>query len=200
MKIFFIRHGETDKNIGNKLHEKGDIETLNETGIEQIEKTGEVLKNAHISVIFCSKELRAQKSSEILSHILECPSIPVDGFEERNWGIYSNRPWSEVKEVLDPLTLEERYNYVPPEGESWKASEERLINALQESIKKGDGGNIGIVTHGGAIRILMPYLLNAPIEETFKHDPANASITEFDYDGKTFVSDRVDDTSHLLSK
>lgn len=197
MKIFFIRHGETNKNIGNKLHEKGDVETLNEIGVEQIKKTGEVLKNSNISVIFCSKELRAQRSSEILSNILECPSIPVDGFEERDWGIYANRPWSEVKEVLDPLTLEERYQYIPPEGESWKASEERLIKALREAIKNGNGENICIVTHGGAIRILMPYLLNAPIEETFKYDPANASITEFNYEGKTFRSERIDDISHL---
>ena len=200
MKIFFIRHGETDKNVGNKLHEKGDIETLNKVGIEQIEKTAEALKNANISVIFFSREQRAQESSEILSNILECSSILVDGFEERSWGIYSNRPWSDVKKVLDPLTLDERYNYVPPEGESWKSFEERLIEALRESIKRGNGENIGIVTHGGAIRALMPYLLRVPKEESFKYDLANASITEFDYDGSVFKDERIDDVSHLLNK
>ncbi|MCD4756174.1 histidine phosphatase family protein [bacterium] len=200
MKIFFIRHGETDKNVGRNLHEKGDSETLNQTGVEQIEKTAEILRNAKISVIFCSKETRAQKSSEILSNILECPTIQIDGFEERNWGVYSNRPWSDVKEVLDPLTLEERYTYVPPEGESWEIFEKRLIEALTESIKKGDDENIGIVTHGGAIRALIPYLLGVSKEESFKYDPANASITEFDYDGKIFTRQRIDDTSHLLNK
>jgi broad specificity phosphatase PhoE len=37
-----------------------------------------------------------------------------------------------------------------------------------------------IITHGGVIRALMPYLLGVPKEESFKYDPPNASITIFE--------------------
>jgi broad specificity phosphatase PhoE len=199
MKIFLIRHGETEKNTSNILHKKGDIERLNEIGKQQIEKTAEILKAKDILKVFCSKEIRAQESADILSNILDCPSIPIDGLEERNWGIYSNRPWSDVKEILDPMTLDERYTYTPPEGESWKSFEERLIHAINNSIKESEGGNIVILTHGGAIRALMPYLLGVSKEESFKYDPQNASITEFEYIDSSFKNIRIDDTSHLLN-
>ncbi|HCC68153.1 TPA: hypothetical protein DEP90_03065 [Patescibacteria group bacterium] len=197
MKIFLIRHGETNKNIGNKLHERYDTESLNETGKGQITKTGKALQKYKISRIFCSKEIRAIKSANVLSDILNIPIIPIDGFEERNWGIYANRPWSEVKKVLEPLTLKERFLYEPPQGESWKTTEERLVDALNNSIRQANGENIAIVTHGSTIRILMPYLLGVSREESFKYDPDNASITEFKYEGSTFINIRVDDTSHL---
>jgi len=199
MKIFLIRHGETEKNASNILHGKGDIERLNETGKQQIEKTAEILKAKNISKVFCSKETRAKESASILSNILECPSITIDGLEERNWGIYSNRPWSDVKEILDPMTLDERYTYTPQEGESWKSFEERLICAINNSIKESEGENIVILTHGGAIRALMPYLLGVSKEESFKYDPQNASITEFEYIDGSFKNIRIDDISHLLN-
>lgn len=197
MKIFLIRHGETEKNVGNKLHEKGDIETLNEKGRKQMEITGKVLKSNNIGAIFYSNEVRAEASASILSGILGCPSREVNGLEERNWGEYANKPWSEVKAVLDPMSLDERYTYEPPKGESWKTFETRLISALYEAVNTSKGSNIVIVTHGGAIRALMPHLLGVPKEESFKYDPANASITEFEYDGNSFVSVRIDDVTHL---
>ena len=200
MKIFFIRHGETNKNIENKLHEKSDIESLNGVGREQMKKAGEALQKYKISKIFYSKELRAVESANILHNVLGAPLAQVDGFEERNWGVYVNKPWSEVKKILEPLTLEERFLYEPSEGESWKTTEERLIIALNKSIAKSNGRNMAIVTHGGAIRILMPYLLNVSREESFKYDPDNASVTEFDYDGEKFSNVRTNDTSHLISK
>jgi len=108
MKIFFIRHGETNKNIENKLHEKSDVESLNEVGKEQMVKTGKALQRYEISKIFCSKEIRAIESANILHDVSNVPLIQLDGFEERDWGIYSNKPWSEIKGVLEPLSLEDR--------------------------------------------------------------------------------------------
>ena len=72
-----------------------------------------------------------------------------------------------------------------------------LQDAINEVVLKNKGETIVVVTHGGTIRIIMPYLLNRPKEKSFKHDPSNASITVFEHiDGK-FKQLLVDDTSHL---
>lgn len=185
-KLILIRHGETAKNVESKLHDYDDPEVLNDNGRKQIKKAANRLKEFSPVIIYSSKEERAVQSAEILAKELDISSESVEGMQERNWGIFSGKPWLEVQAVLDPMTLDERYNYVPPQGESWKQFEERLINAVEQVLKGNKDESIIMVTHGGAIRALMPHLLNVPKEESFKYDPANASITVFEYDGNIF--------------
>lgn len=196
-KLILVRHGETAKNVKGKLHGYDDPEVLNDVGRRQIEKTANKLKEFNPTIIYCSKEKRAIQSAEILSKELGISFEPIKGMQERNWGIYSGKPWSEVQVVLDPMTLDERYNYVPPQGESWKEFEERLVGAVEQVLRENKDKSIVMVTHGGAIRALMPHLLSVPKEESFKYDPANASITMFEHNNDVFSKVMVDDISHL---
>ncbi len=56
--------------------------------------------------------------------------------QERNWGVFTGKPWGEVKKILDPMSIEERYDYTPPQGESWRVFEGRLIKAVKKILKK----------------------------------------------------------------
>ena len=190
-KIILIRHGETNKNINNSLHATNDTETLNSNGIEQIKLASNRLKILSPSKIYSSKEKRAIESAKILSESLNIPYESIDGMEERNWGIYTGKPWADVKVVLDKLTLEERYNYIPENGESWKTFETRLVNTIKTIVENNSDKTVIVVTHGGAIRALIPYLLNIPKEESFKYDPDNASIFLFNYNGKTYTQEDI---------
>lgn len=196
-KLILVRHGETAKNVRGKLHSYDDPEVLNDVGREQIKRTADRLKEFNPAIIYSSKEKRAIQSAEILSEELGVFFRPIERMQERNWGIYSEKPWSEVQVVLDPMTLNERYNYVPPQGESWKQFEERLVGVIEQVLKKNKGKSIIIVTHGGAVRALMPNLLGVPRGESFKYDPANASITMFEHNDDGFSKVMIDDISHL---
>ena len=198
-ELILIRHGETETNIRGELHSDKDIKTLTKTGIAQVEKTAKKLQEHNPFVIYSSNEKRAVESAEIIAKACKLPLQQIDGLQERNWGEFSGKTWPEVAKVLDKMSLEERYNYVPPKGESWKTFYERIKNAIDTVIQKNEGETIVIVTHGGAIRIIMPYLLDRPKEESFKHDPANASITIFEHIDGEFKRILADDTSHLKS-
>lgn len=196
-KLILIRHGETSKNVAKSLHGLNDQESLNETGKKQIQKTAIKVAEYSPSFIYSSTEKRALESAEILSQQLNIPFRPIDGMYERNWGTFTGKPWDEVKAILDPMTLEERYLYVPPDGESWKTFEDRLIGAIKTITAKHPNETVIVVSHGGAIRALMPFLLGVPKEESFKYDPDNASLTIFDFDSNGFTEVLVNDTSHL---
>lgn len=198
-KLILIRHGETNKNINNILHASGDPEALNDKGIEQIKLTTDELIIHSPSKIYSSKERRALESVKIISDILKIPFEEVEGMEERNWGIFTGKPWEEVKKVLDPMTLDERFTYVPQSGESWKTFETRLIGAIKKITIENLGKTVVVVTHGGAIRALMPFMLGVSKEESFKYDPDNASLTIFDFDKNGFKKVFVNDTSHLIT-
>jgi broad specificity phosphatase PhoE len=197
-KLILVRHGETEINVEGKLHRYKDVEKLNTNGKRQIIALAKRLKKMKLQLkcIYVSKEVRAIESAKIISEEFGLMVREINGLHERNWGKYSGMKWEEIKKVLDPMTLEERYNFVPPDGESWKNFELRLIESVQ-GVLENNNEDILIVTHGGAIRALMPYLLNVPRDESFKYDPQNASITMFGVLGKKFKKILVDNTSHL---
>lgn len=197
-RLIFIRHGQTDENLGDTLHihtenEKG----LNKTGIQQIQKVAEVCRENNVDVVFCSSENRALESAEIITKALGLqPPIVLPELLERNWGDWEGKPWDEVQKDLDTLTLEDRYTFLPPHGESWQQMEKRLKVGLQK-LMDSEGKNIVVVTHGGALRGLMPVLKNAPKQTSFIYQFHNASATIFDYVDGQYKEVAVNDTSHL---
>lgn len=198
-KIILVRHGETEINAIGKTHQFLDAEQLNATGIEQIRKTAQKLVPFLPLKIYSSTEPRAIQSAKIISDELHVPFEQIPDFVERNWGELSGKPWPEIKQILDKLSLDERRCFLPEGGESWEQFEKRLITGLESALAKSESKNIAIVAHGGVLTVLMPHLLNGPPEEALKpeHMFDNASITVFNYNGASFKLMILNDTSHL---
>jgi broad specificity phosphatase PhoE len=185
-RIILVRHGQTNKNAEGKLHMADDGESLNNVGIEQIKKTAEKLKGFLPAKVYSSKEKRATESAQIIAKELGIASDIIEGMQERNWGDFSGNTWEEILKILQPMSLEERYLYIPPSGESWKQFESRLIQAINVLLSQNKNKTIVVVSHMGAIRALMPYLLGLPKEESFKYEPGNASVVVFNHDNGKF--------------
>lgn len=188
-KLILVRHGETETNIKGKIHKYSDSEILTHNGIVQIRKTSKALKQYSPVAVYCSKENRAIQSAKIISERLNIPLFETDGLEERNWGDYAGLTFSEIKQKanMNNMNFEQRYPFHPPNGESWKETEERLLNTLNGILSKNGNKNLVLVTHGGSIRIYMPTLLGVNKEESYKYGPDNASISVFDYKGGKFT-------------
>lgn len=196
MRLIFIRHGETAINVRGLTHITNDFEDLTEVGMMQAKKAGKFCKEKNVNKIYCSPEQRAQTTAKIISNILEISYKVIGELRERNWGDWEGKPWNEIKQILDTKSLEERYTFIPPNGESWKQMEKRLKQALSAIISNNDE-TIAIVTHGGTLRGLIPILNNSPKEISFKYDFANGSVTTFDYIEGQFKEILVNDISHL---
>ena len=194
-----MRHGQTKVNVAASVHRKNDEATLDETGEEQAHKLAIACYQEGLQELFCSPELRAQQTAEILAAELGLKPIELAEFSERNWGDWSGKPWSEIQSQLDRMTLQERYEFIPLNGESWKAMEGRLHHGLG-TLTKSDHSVVGVVTHGGALRALMPITKDQPKESSFQYDFLNASITIFDFDDGKWTLIRQNDVTHLLDE
>lgn len=183
MKLFFIRHGQTDWNIEEKIQGSRNIE-LNETGIRQAEELStKVLKdNYKFSKIYSSPQRRAAKTAEILSEATNIQYIIDEGLAEVDLGAWEGLSWREVKEQYpteyNEWYINRRYTKAP-EGESYEDMIKRVLNALHKIIDENNE-DVAIVTHSAVIMCLQCCLTNTPFNEMKKFKPENTSIIEID--------------------
>jgi probable phosphoglycerate mutase len=199
MKLILIRHGESEVNPQNLVPRKGEPVHLTEKGKEQSRLLVPALQMYDLELILSSPEIRAQETAKIIARALHIPVKTISELSERDWGDWSGKTWEEIKEALDLMSIEERYTFVPPRGESWKQAEERIGKAL-DTITSRKEKCVAIVTHNGVLRILMPILKNAPKESSLQYDFNNTSVTIFNYEDGKFSEVLVNDVSHLAGR
>jgi muramoyltetrapeptide carboxypeptidase LdcA involved in peptidoglycan recycling len=109
MKLFLIRHGQTDWNIKGKIQGSCDIK-LNVTGIKQAEElSNKILENKYkFSKIYSSPQRRAVKTAEILSKAANVEYISIEGLEEINLG-----EWEGLLRTYEKLGFQYVEKYMP---------------------------------------------------------------------------------------
>lgn len=85
MKIYIVRHGQTESNVGNKLLGLVD-EDINSVGILQAKKAKETLRNAKIDICFTSQLKRTKHTASIICEN-EISIIIDERLEERGFGV-----------------------------------------------------------------------------------------------------------------
>jgi broad specificity phosphatase PhoE len=105
MKLLFIRHGETTINEQGKVRALNDSAMLTKKGKQQIRSVIPICSNHLVEHIYCSPEPRAVESAHIISAANHTPVEFLPELRERNWGIWAEKPWGEIKKMLDDKTL-----------------------------------------------------------------------------------------------
>ena len=68
MKIYFIRHGESEANIAKMYNSRDEnIHGLTDNGREQIKRSAHEISNVKFDGFFASNLLRARESADIIS-------------------------------------------------------------------------------------------------------------------------------------
>lgn len=182
MKIYIIRHGQTDWNVQRKIQGTSDIE-LNSTGIKQAEEARKIVKELELDFIICSPLKRARKTAEILNKDKNLEIIYDESFAERNFGNYEGFVIKKDSEdiynsqALFDLNLDLDINNVEPISKVL----ERVTKRLDEIKDKYNEKNILIVTHGGVSRAINAYFNGIPEDGIIiSANLDNCEIREFD--------------------
>lgn len=181
MKLFAIRHGQTDWNVAGRMQGCTDIE-LNETGLAQAEAAAQTIGGHGISLIISSPLSRARKTAEILNRVLNCPIIVDDALRERGFGIYEGMLISEIRGMvkMDPEYFDKPGSPDSRSVEPMEALRKRVGRLLDDIRVRYPDETVLLVTHGGTMRAISSY---------FRGDKAsaeavagNCQLTEFDFD------------------
>lgn len=195
MKLYFIRHGQTDWNLHGRIQGSNDIE-LNETGLRQAAELARRLKHERfaegkppIRRVYSSVKKRAARTAEIICTEIGAELALRDGLEEINLGRWEGLTWDQVEEAY-PVEYEEWYNHRgparAPEGESYHDVVDRALKVVRRIIAE-NREDVAIVSHGVVITGLQLHLHGAPYSEFERFLPGNTGLVELD--GELFLRD-----------
>ena len=183
MKLYFIRHGQTDWNEAGKIQGSCDIE-LNYHGLKQAEDLGRKLTEDGypITAIYSSKQKRALQTADIIGQSLDLKAKAIEGLQEVNLGHWEGLSWSQVKDYY-PFEYEEWYHnrrYAKPhQGEAYQEVVERAMRSVLK-ITQENTGDVAIITHNAVIMCLQCYLTDTPFDQMINFKSGNTALSIID--------------------
>lgn len=192
MKIYFMRHGETNWNKERKLQGQVDI-PLNLYGISLAEATALALSHVKFDKIFSSPLIRAYETASIMARERELEIVTDDRLLELSFGkgegvslsyIHSHPESNLYNFIHNPAA------YIPPEGgESINSLYTRCGLFLNECIfpLEAECSNILVVAHGALIRGMIYHMTGRDLSDFWSVTHKNCSVTISEYKNKKFT-------------
>ena len=186
MKIYFVRHGETDWNKERKIQGQVDI-PLNEFGRHLARETAKGLRDVPFDVCFTSPLGRARETAQIILQGRDVPILEDKRILEMNFGVLEGKCCSkEGWDVPDSFQMffDDPVHYQAPEGgEDFQAVRKRtgdFLNWLFAQEQYRDS-TVLVTTHGAAMAGLLNNLKKTPLAEYWGVGVhKNCGVTEVD--------------------
>ncbi len=161
MKIYVMRHGQTDWNLVKRLQGRSDIE-LNAYGRLLAEQTGKALMNVPFTRVFTSPLKRTKETARLALGGREIPMIEDERLIEVSFGVYeglcSGQDNYEIpdKSFSNFFKAPDRYQ-VPEGGESFESLHKRTAEFLRDITTRPEleEETILVSTHGAAGRAML---------------------------------------------
>ena len=203
-KLYLVRHGQSAGNASGRFG--GHSPTpLSELGEKQAKMTAQALARERINAIYSSDLLRAVKTAEPLSELLNLPITKTTSFRERHVGVLEGLTFDESKEQHPKdyyALINRQVNHIITGGESYRQLLRRATSTLKEIFQIHRGERVAIFSHTGAICYITLYLMGA-INRKTKQTPwlitSNCGINRFEVRGRHNVRVlALNDTRHLM--
>lgn len=177
-RVWLIRHGEPDAESRGRCYGRLNV-GLSAEGQTQLHDVAKRLQEEPISAIYVSPRKRTIESGEILAQVHSCPVSIEDRLCEIDFGDFEGKTYDEIARTHAELYRQwmERPTEVQfPNGESFRQTQARVLEAARELYARHRGQTIAIVSHGGVNRILLASALEIPDANIFRVSQRYAAV------------------------
>lgn len=200
LKVYFVRHGETDWNAQGRIQGMTDV-ALNDKGLAQAKLLADRLAEEKGFVALYSSTLRrALTTGEIIGRRLGLQPVTDARLVERDMGIVEGLTGEQVQERYPEVHLAWKHGNkrVPFPGEEMRDHfQQRLRDFLQDICLRHTDNKVVVVTHGGAMGMIMATVMSLDQERRFPFWFENASFSIVEFGGPFPRLLRLNDTCHL---
>ncbi|OPY73715.1 MAG: Phosphoserine phosphatase 1 [Syntrophorhabdus sp. PtaU1.Bin002] len=170
-RIVLVRHGETTDEDTKKIY-KGTLDIpLSAKGIVRLKRVASHLALHNLDCIYTSVLSRAVESGRIIAGPHNLDIISDSSLNELHFGRWQGLSFNEIAEKYPDnlsLWLQDPENHPPLGGEPLLQAQKRIMGKFREIVDRHKGGNVGIVAHGGALRIIVCTLLSVKLCNMFR--------------------------------
>jgi len=185
VKIIFVRHGESEKNVLGVKSRAYDKLPLTKKGEGQAERVTDKI-NEEIDLIVSSPVLRCRQTAEILNKRFGVEVIYDKLIEEYNSGEWDDLSREELLRNKDKINYdkvkvdpEAKYNYrLGKTGEKREEIVKRAGKFIQKVVDNYLGKTIIVVSHAGINAAMVKYLKDIDLEEFFARENIDHEIIE----------------------
>ena len=188
MRIYFVRHGESEANANKIISNKNSNYSLTRKGIQQVKSLCRKFKKIEFHIIYSSPIQRATETSKILSQALYIPVEIRDCIQEFDAGILEGladeKSWNELGDLWQNWFVHNNPDYKIQDGESLNDIKNRFSPFIFQIVKdyhKTDN-NIIIVGHCGSFICTLPFILhNIDMEYAYQRWLGNCEFVLAEY-------------------
>ena len=171
MRLYIVRHGETNMNKGKFLQGQTDSE-LNEYGRELARKTRDGLADVHFDMAFTSPLKRAKETAQIILGDRAISLVDELRIQEISFGAYEGLCFGKEnynvpdKDFYNFFEYPEKY-VAPKDGESFDTVMERTGDFLKELFenKAYEDKIVLVSTHGCALKAILANIVGNPVKD-----------------------------------
>ncbi|MBY5024827.1 histidine phosphatase family protein [Streptococcus suis] len=192
MKIYLMRHGETDLNKKRCFYGNLDV-SINQRGREQAQILHTLMHDIPIDKVYVSSLRRSLETAQLV--FPASIPIPLKNLDEKGFGLWEGLTADQIQEQF-PMEWEawlaEPFTYKPPEAEAFGDFQNRVWTEIDRIIKDYPNQSLALVAHLGVLRLIYQRLV----------DPS-AIFWDIDFPQGTVTvveKEETDVTAYLLGK
>lgn len=192
MKIYLMRHGETDLNKKRCFYGNLDV-SINQRGREQALVLHTLMQDIPVDKVYVSSLRRSQETAQLV--FPASIPIPLKNLDEKGFGLWEGLTADQIQEQF-PLEwdawLAAPFTYRPPEAEAFGEFQDRVWNEIDRLINDHPRHSLALVAHLGVLRLIYQRLV----------DPS-AIFWDIDFPQGTVTvveNEETDVTAYLLGK
>ena len=165
MKLYFVRHGESEANTLRVISNRESRYGLTELGKGQAVMLADRLRDVPLTAIYSSPILRARETAEILSQSFPVPYQTTESLREYDCGILEEKSdeesWKLHSEIAEDWTQNHNHLRKPDGGENFLEIKKRFIPFVESFTQNGfhQKDHILFVSHGGLLQLMLPEIL-----------------------------------------
>ncbi len=153
MRLFLVRHGETEENK-EKIVQGHMAGHLSKEGIKQAKKLAQRLKNETFDIIYSSDLKRAADTAKIIAKYHDCPLQLTEELREFDCGSYTGVHKSKVD-----------WDNPPSDAETQEQGYSRMQTFLKRVYEEYPKGTVLFVAHAGISRALLAVIRDEKPED-----------------------------------
>ncbi|MDT8900697.1 histidine phosphatase family protein [Anaeroselena agilis] len=168
--IYLCRHGKIHREDDQRRY-LGQLDPpLSGEGERQAGALRDLLGQAGLTAIYCSDLARSRRTAEIVAARSEVPVIALRALREISLGEWEGVAFADIaRRYPDEFRARgaDIAYYRVPGGESFADCALRVVAAFRE-ILASSAGDIAIIGHAGANRVLLCHILGMPVANLFR--------------------------------